>query len=135
MKSSPRLKAKGFTLIELIMTIVVVGIIAVPLSLLLSQHIQGVFDSADYTLANNLARFEMEVVNNLVYTNITSANIYPYQGYDYTVTRTVTYAQGSASTAESLKKVVIDVKKSGSISATVLTSLVTYIAKNVGYGL
>ena len=133
MKLKLRLKAKGFTLIELIMTIVVVGIIAIPLSLLLSQHIQGVFDSADYTLANNLARFEMEVVNNLAYTNITSTTISSYQGYDYTVTRTVTYAQGSASTAESLKKIVVGVKKSG--SATVLAGLVTYIAKNVGYGL
>lgn len=129
-----RLRHKtGFTLIELIMTIVVVGIVSIPLSLLVSAHIRSVFNSADNTLARELARFEMEKVNNTSYASISSANTSNYEGYTFDITRTVTYAQGDASSTESLKKIVVDVKKSG--SAAILVSLMTYIAKNVGYGL
>ena len=121
---------QGFTLIELIMTIVVVSICAIPLSLLGSQHVTSVFQSADYTMAVNLGRFEMEKVNNMTFNSILSANsIYP--GYNYDVPRTVTvlFVQGN----ESLKKIQVDVKKAG--SATVIVSFVTYIARNVLYGL
>jgi len=124
---------KGFTLIELIMTIVVVGIISVPLSLLVSQHVDSVFQSKDYTLALNLARLEMETVNNMSYDNIMigSFNDPNYKGYDYDMTRTVAFAQQSGS--ESLKEIRLEITKSG--SATVLVSLVTYLARNVSYGI
>ena len=129
------MKRQGFTLIELIMTIVVVSICAIPLSLLVSQHITSVFQSEDYTMAINLGRFEMEKVNNMSYANIVSGSFSNYQGYSYDITRTVSYAPGggSGATAESLKKVQVDVKKAG--SAIVIVSFVTYIAKNVLYGL
>ena len=127
------MKRQGFTLIELIMTIVVVSICAIPLSLLVSQHITSVFQSEDYTMAINLARFEMEKVNNMTYANVVTTSLSNYQGYSYDITRTVSYAQGGAATAESLKKIQVDVKKAG--SATVIVSFVTYIAKNVLYGL
>lgn len=123
---------KGFTLIELLMTIVVVGIVAVPLSLMLSRHIESAFASTDYTTAVNLARFEMEKMNNADYADIGSDNFSNYEGYDYDVTRVVTYAQGNAASQESLKKITVEVKKSG--SAISLISLVTYIAKNIRYG-
>jgi len=50
---------KGFTLIELLMTIVVVGIVAIPISLLINQHFTSAIQSSNYTAALNLARFEM----------------------------------------------------------------------------
>lgn len=124
---------RGFTLVELIMTIVVVSIVAVPLSLLISQHLESVVQSRDYTSAVNLARFEMEKVNNLSYNNVVSASFSPYPGYHYDVTRTVTYAQGGALTAESLKKIVVEVRPAD--GTDVLISLVTYLAKNVTYGI
>jgi prepilin-type N-terminal cleavage/methylation domain-containing protein len=40
----PRRKPRAFTLIELMMTIIVVGIVAIPISIALSQHVQSVFD-------------------------------------------------------------------------------------------
>jgi len=136
MKLIPRLRLKakaGFTLIELIMTIVVVGIVAIPLSLLLSQHIESTFQSEDLTIATNLARFEMEKVNNLAYASIVNATFSNYEGYSYDLTRTFAYAQGSDSSAESLKKITVEVSKSG--TAAVLVSLISYIAKNISYGL
>jgi prepilin-type N-terminal cleavage/methylation domain-containing protein len=128
-----RNKIKGFTLIELVMTIMVVGIMAVPLSLLVSQHTQSVFQSADFTAALNLARAEMEKVNNTAYANIVSASFPNYQGYNYDLNRTVAYVQGSAATAESLKQVTVSVTEHA--DAAVLLSLVTYVVKNVSYGL
>lgn len=124
---------KGFTLVELLMAIVVVGIISIPISLSLSQHVRSASVSEENSTAINLGRFEMEKINNTPYDdiNIGSFIISPYEGYNYSVTRIVTYAQGSGSTDESLKKIQVDVKKSG--SADILISLVTYIAANVEY--
>jgi len=124
---------RGFTLVELIMTVVVVSIVAIPLSLLISQHLESVLQSQDYTAAVNLARLEIEKVNNLSYNNIVSGSFSPYQGTNYDVTRTVTYAQGDEAAAESMKKIVVDVKRSG--DAAVLVSLVTYVTKNITYGI
>jgi prepilin-type N-terminal cleavage/methylation domain-containing protein len=124
---------RGFTLIELVMTMVVMGIAAIPLSLLISQHTMSVFQSADYTATLNLARLEMDKVNNMPYAGIANASFSNYQGYDYDLARTVSYAYGSALSAQSLKKITVSLTKHG--SAVVLFNLVTYIAKNVSYGL
>lgn len=126
-----RRKAKGFTLIELIMTIVVVGIVAIPISVTLSKHIQSVFDSQDMTMATNLARFDLEQMNNTAYASIASAVIPGYQGYAYDLTRTVSFVNGTALTAESTVKVTSQVSKPG--SAIVLVSLTTYVSKNARY--
>ena len=131
------LRKNGFTLIELMMTIIVTGIIAVPLSLLLFQHVDSTFKSQYYTLGLNLARFEIEKVSNLVYATVTTGtfNFPNYNGYNYDVTRTVSYVPGTGTDAstENLKLVKVDAKKAG--SATVLVSLQTYLVKNVTYGL
>lgn len=124
---------RAFSLIELVMTIVVVGIISIPLALFVFENIESVFKSQDLTLALDLARFEIETVNNLAYAGINNLASANYQGYPYDVVRTVTYAYGTALTPESVKKIVVDVKKSG--SSAVLVSLVTYIAKNISYGI
>lgn len=134
MRLIPRLRLKkGFTLIELIMTIIVVGLIAVPLSISLVEQVQGVTQSTDYTMALNLGRFEMEKVNNLSYDSITNASFSNYQGYAYDIDRAVAYVQGGAASIESLKSITVSVKKAG--NATILLSLATYIARNLSYGL
>ncbi|MFH1876291.1 MAG: prepilin-type N-terminal cleavage/methylation domain-containing protein [Candidatus Omnitrophota bacterium] len=123
----------GFTLIELIMTIVVVAIIALPLSVMLSQQVQSTFRSSDYSSALNLARLEMEKVNNLAYDSIASGTFASYEGYPFDVTRTVNFAPGSGVIlSESLKQIKVEVRKAGDV--TVLAELVTYIARNVNYG-
>ena len=124
---------RSSTLVELIMTIVVVGIVALPISVTLAKHVQSVFVSQDYTSALNLARFEMDKMLNTAYLGITSQAFSNYQGYAYDLTTTVTYAFGTALTAESVKLVSISVTKAG--SATGLVTLKTYITKNVIWGL
>lgn len=125
-----RRNKNGFTLIELIMTMIVVGIIAVPISLLISRHIESVFESQDYMLARNLARLEMERVNNTGYGSIFDDS---FSDYGYDITRTVSFVQGSGGSAESLKKISVAVTKAG--SSKILAGLVTYLAKNISYGI
>jgi len=128
-----RHKIRGFTLVELIMTIVVMAIVAIPLALLVSQHIESVFTSRDLTLATNLARFEMENVSNMNYTNITNASFSNYQGYDYDLNRNAVYVYGSNLTPNSLKRITVSVSRHGEVSAIV--TLITYLAGNITYGL
>lgn len=113
------------------MTIVIAGIAVIPISITLSQHVQSVFASQDMTMANNLARFDLEQMNNTAYASIGSAVIAGYQGYAYDLIRTVSFVNGTALTAESTVKITAQVTKPG--SAAVLAKLSTYISKNVRY--
>lgn len=139
-RSTPRcnnfLGKRGFTLVELIMTVVVVSIVAIPLSLLISQHLESVLQSQDHTVAVNLARLEMEKVNNLSYDNVASVPFTPYPGYNYDISRDVVCLQGNCAVGapgESLKQITVAVRRTGSLQ--VLVSLVTYLAKSVTYGI
>ncbi|MDD5252697.1 MAG: prepilin-type N-terminal cleavage/methylation domain-containing protein [Candidatus Omnitrophota bacterium] len=126
-------KKKSFTLIELIMTIVVVGIVVLPISVILAKHVQSVFVSQDYTSALNLARFKMEEVLSTPYASIaigTTSSSYP--GYAYNVITTVSETKPKPHSNEGLKLVIVSVVKPG--SATALITLRTYIAKNVTVG-
>lgn len=126
----------GLTLIELIMTIVVVSILGIPLALLLREHIEGAFQSQDDTMAVNFARLEMETVKNMSYDNILIGNFISsnpiYSQYGFEAEIRVRYIQGSGSTPERLKEIRVNVRKLG--DPTVLFSLVTYLARNVNYG-
>jgi len=125
-------KKSGFTLIELIMTIVVVGIIALPVSITLARQIQSVFISQDYTIALDLARFEMENVLNTAYASIAvgTTNSANYQGYAYDLT---TVVSETVSGSQAYKTISVSAKKAG--SATVLVTLKNYLTKNVTWGL
>ena len=124
-------RRRGFTLVELIMTIVVIGVVAIPISVALNEHVQSVFASGDITMANNLARFDLAQMNNTAYASIVSATLNNYQGYSYNLIRTVTFVNGTGATAESTVQITDQVTKAG--SATVLASLTTYISKNIRY--
>ncbi len=123
---------RGVTLIELVMTMVVLGIVAVPLTLMMYEHVEGVFLSADHLLAVQLGRMEMERQNNMAYDSLLTVSQFNYQGYDFDVAVTVSYVQGNASSAESLKSVQVEVTKHG--SSDVLANFITYRVKNVQIG-
>ena len=105
------------------MTIVIVGIISIPLSLLLVQHVESTFQSHDYTGAIQLARDEIERVKN---TNYDSINNLSFTSDDYLITRTI---QETSTPPEGLKQVRVDVQRSGSLN--ILYTLFTNIARNV----
>lgn len=125
----------GFTLIELIMTIVLVGIISVPLSLFVVQTAQSTFKVHDHSIGASLARLEMEKVNNIAYASLATGttNFSNYQGYPYNVQRTVAYVFGDNAAVESLKSIIVTVTRA--VDSTTVLTLRTYRAKNVAYGL
>lgn len=120
-------KYAGFTLMELVMAIVVAAIIAIPLSVTIASYVKGAFASQNTAMAVALARYDIERVNKMPYASMVSASFSNYLGYSYDVRRTVSYIQGNGTSAESLKKIVVDVRRSG--NPTVLASFTTYFAK------
>ncbi|MBI5415976.1 MAG: hypothetical protein HZA29_04090 [Candidatus Omnitrophica bacterium] len=118
------------------MTMIIVSIVSIPLSLLIGAHLESVFISEEDTIGMNLARCEMERVNNTAYASLTAGTTTPVNcssdlGYpSYTVSKTIAYVQGDDASAESLKKITIDVTKGSQNRG----SLVTYRAKNVTFG-
>lgn len=116
------------------MTIVVVGVVALPISITLSKHVQSVFDSQNYTMALDLARFKMEELINTAYANLTvGTTVTNYPGYvSYDVTSVVTLVTEALPGTETYKTISISVAKTGSGSA--LVTLKTYVA-NATWGL
>lgn len=124
-------RRKSFTLIELVMTIVIVGIVAIPLSLTLGRNITSTNESTDLSKAIELGRLEMETAGNIAYASLASASFSNYKGYAFDVVRTVSYVHGTAVSAESTKLVNVQVKRAG--SAAVLAEFNTYITRNIAY--
>jgi prepilin-type N-terminal cleavage/methylation domain-containing protein len=126
-------KKRSFTLIELIITIVVVGIVALPISVTLAKHVQSVFVSQDYASALNLARFRIEEVLNTPYASIAAGTTYSnYPGYAYNVITSASETKPKPHSKEGLKLVTVSIAKPG--MATPLVTLRTYIVKNVTWG-
>jgi prepilin-type N-terminal cleavage/methylation domain-containing protein len=120
---------KAFTLMELIMTIVVLSIISIPASFVLSQYMASFSFNEGVNIALQLSRIELENLYNQDYNNITSANFTDYQGFGYDLKRVVLYKEGGSLTGESLKEIRIKVYPSGSNES--LSEYITYRAENV----
>lgn len=114
------------------MTIVLVTIISIPLGLLISSHLEGVVIAEEKTAATSLARMDMERIKMMAYANVVSATLSNYLGHDYDVVRTVSYALGNSTSAESVKLIRVSVRRTG--SNTDIITLSTYIARNVNNG-
>jgi prepilin-type N-terminal cleavage/methylation domain-containing protein len=86
----------GFTLIELIMTIVIMGIIVVASASSYRNLIERAFQSTDIVKAVNMARVESSVVNSISYSDATLSNGYNnltsnYLSSGYDLRRQVSY--------------------------------------------
>jgi len=114
------------------MTIMVTGIVAVPLSLTAVQLYESALLASDKTTAGLLAQNDLETVKNTAYDSVSSTTVADYAGSGLTLTRTVTWAQGSALTAESLKQVRVTLTRPG--ASNPLADQYTYLVRNVLYG-
>lgn len=125
----------GYTLIELIMTIVIMGILVAVISQAYSGIIRATFQNSDIEKEINLARVESSVCQSISYTDVTLANGYDntnsnYLNSGYSLRRQVLYLEGNDATSQSLKKITISVTRPDGLIG--LTS-VTYRAKNVNW--
>jgi prepilin-type N-terminal cleavage/methylation domain-containing protein len=126
---------RGFTLIEIIVVIIILGILSVTLAIFVSNQLQAVVRSGEFANAVNLARLEAEIVNSTAYASLTTGTTTTtnYKTYPYDVIRTVSYISGTDLTAESLKQITIVVRPNG--KSNNLVTYTTYRAKNITFGL
>ena len=141
--------ARGLTLVELVVSISVAGLIGIPVGMILSEQLEAALRARHQTVAMNLARYEMErldSLNDFCHADLTvnSPSGIPlgsYLGYPYTLTRIVWCQPGSncASNCASplnanngIKRIEIQVTKSG--STNVLATLISYRTKYVLFG-
>ncbi len=125
---------RGFTLIELIMTIVLIGIVVIPSSIFMVETVRGALKSQDIIVAVNLARMELEKTNNMAYDDISDASFSPYPGYNYDLNRKVTVIEekkgkGGKKSVTEIKVTVYPAGKLGSkedLLATVITHRTSY---------
>lgn len=98
----------GFTLIELIITIVVAGVISIAVASFISEYLDGTVFLRYEIFAMNLARMEIEKTNNLEFADLGNASWNDYEGYGYRVVRSVRNLQG---TSNKVKEVEVSVYK------------------------
>ncbi len=144
---------KGLTLVELIISISLAGIIAIPVGILVSEHLNAAIRARDATIAMNLARYELErldSLNDVCHVDLTTPStttIISYQSLSYTLTRTVscqvtpivgncasncTSPNPPPSGNNGIKRIAITVTRNS--SAEVLASVITYRTKFVRFG-
>ena len=140
--------APGLTLVELVLTISLAGILSIPIGILISEQLRGAMRARDVTIAMNLARAEVERLESFndfcrseLALTTTAGVVVPGASFPaYVVTRIVSCQTGncdancgSPSNANNgIKRIEIRVTRSG--SSTPLATLVTYRTKFVLYG-
>lgn len=127
---------KGFTLIELIISIVIAAIIIIVVANGYRQIVEAVARSSDLAKAVNLSEREFSMINSISYSDATLANGYNnlssnYQSSGYDLRRQVSYDAGTDATTQSLKRITVTIYRSG--SATPILTVVTLRTKNVTY--
>ena len=135
---------RGLTLVELVLTIGLAGIIGIPTGLLVGEHLWLTLTSRDSNIATQLARAEMErldSLNNFFHGDLVAPSTTPipnYQGFAYDLTRTVSCLAppsdciSSATSSQGVKRIQVTVTKSGSTDP--LARLISYRAKHVSFG-
>lgn len=119
---------RGVTLVELVMAIVVLALISIPMGLMIRSQIQGMMAGTDLTIAGNLARLEIERLQNLPFADILSGTT-SYPGYAYDISRTVVTTAGGGGAI--LKDITVTVSPSGSPSPAI--EMYSSIVNNVTY--
>ena len=109
------------------MAMVILTVIAIPTATMIGEQIQGMVASKDLTAAGNLARLEMERLNNIPYASVLNpgSTVIP----PYTVSWTFATVAGSGGAER--KDITMIVQRTG--SAAILLTLYGSIAKNVVY--
>ncbi len=133
---------RGLTLVELVLTISLVGILGIPTGLVISQYLRIGLASEDQNLAIHLARAEMERLDSLndffasPDLDLGATTIPNYQGSRYTLTRVVSCDAGdcidSGINVQGIMRIEITVTRSDSTEP--LARLISYRTKHVQFG-
>ena len=124
---------KGFSLIEIIVTIVILVVFIASIATMFQEIARSVLFSDDSVRVLNLAKLEISKVNNLSFADSTLDDGYNnttsnYESSKYDLKRTVDIVP---STSDTLKKVEVTIYPTGTTDT--LITLVTYVA-NIDFG-
>ncbi len=128
---------RGYTLVELIITIVIASIIITSVAMGYRQIVEAIVRSGEFSKAINLSEREFSIINSLPYNDSTLANGYDntttnYANSGYDLRRRVNYVKGNDSMPQSLKRIIVDVYKPSNPNP--ILEVATYRANNVTYG-
>ena len=118
---------KGVTLVELIMAMVLLAIVSLPMASMIGAQLKGMIASTDFTVAGNLARREMERLNNIPYASVTGPGSSVIGSY--TVNWTVATVTGGGGAER--KDITLTARRTGTTDISV--TLYGSITKNVTY--
>lgn len=114
---------KGFTLLEIIVSVTVVAIIMIPLALMMIEFVRSIAYADGLTMAASLGQREMAIVDSASYTTVTSRNQAPIPDYPaFDLNRVVT--NDALGTGSGVKK--IEVTVSPHASGQTLATFSTY---------
>lgn len=133
---------RGLTLIELVLTLGLLGILGIPSGIILSEHLLGALSSQDTHRALQLARSEMEQLdafNNFFAPALAlGTTVIPnYSGAPYTLTRVVSCEAGNCSNtalaSQGIKRIRVTVAPISDPSR-ILAQMISYRTKHVQFG-
>jgi hypothetical protein len=133
--------SRGLTLVELVVTIGLLGIIGIPTGLLVGEQLIGSVRAKDSTVAMQLGRAHLERLDSLddffhPELSVGARTVTPSGFPAYAVTTSVTCASGNCTsgslTSQGIKRIQVTVTKSGSPDP--LARLITSRTKHVAFG-
>ena len=129
---------RGLTLVELVLTIALAGILGIPTGLLLVEHVRLGMQAQDSMRATQLARYEMEWLDaaNDFFALGSLGPVVNYQSSPYTMTRTVVCLEGDCVSALTstfgVRQITVTITKPD--TGAVLAQMITYRTKHVAFG-
>ena len=128
---------RGLTLVELVLTIALAGILGIPTGLLLVEHVRLGMQAQDSMRATQLARYEMEWLDaaNDFFALGSLGPVANYQSSPYTMMRTVVCLEGDCSASTStfgVRQITVTITKPD--TGAVLARMITYRTKHVAFG-
>jgi prepilin-type N-terminal cleavage/methylation domain-containing protein len=129
---------KGYTLIEIIIAIVIMGIIIFPIAGGYQALLTAMGNGSDLSKAVRLSELEFSIVNSLDYDSTTMTSGYDnttvnYYNSGYTLRRRVEYRSGNNSSLQSLKAITVWIYRNGDPRKIILTTQ-TFRENNVFFG-
>ena len=96
------IKGRGFTLFEMVISIGILGIIAIPATMTVLEYVRSLEHNKNVALTSNLTEMEFASVNNLNFNDVVSAQKDDYLGSGFDMSRGVEYVGGTDNKVKSV---------------------------------
>lgn len=122
--------ARGFTLFEVITTIVIAAIVMIPIAFVLIEYVRSTVYAETLTQTADLTGLEMATISNIDYGSLASQTFSNYAGAGFDLQRVVSYVSGTSNRLKSAA-----VKLFPHLGASPVSDMMTYeIGMDIGFG-